>query len=355
MKGKVLVLSRTPWNETPRIRHQLTRLLRDEGYEMHYVEILFHKPISDGRPEEGIRVFSVNELIHHQLKPLHSLSLANNTFVKKRIANILPADTYDLVINFNYDNDFNSELFPSVPVITILNDDFIALAKPWMKNAAKRMLIKTIAASDYTLSVSYSIHRFVEAITEKSDILLPWANSVYKAPGRGKERDVVLYYGFISRLNIEIAEQLITSGIKVRFVGPIQGNGKVLKSKFEKYKNVEFLNARPLNEVLLDDVCCSIALYNITDESTNAITASNRMFQLLALGIPLIYPNMPNLIEAPGSVLKKYNNIEELSVAISFFSKNFYGVQKDIEFFLQDHTIQKRKQLIAKIIETIKA
>jgi hypothetical protein len=77
------------------------------------------------------------------------------------------------------------------------------------------------------------------------------------------------------------------------------------------------------------------------------------MFQLLAEGIPLVYPDMPNLINAPSTVIAKCSKIEEFPDAINFFKTNFDNVQDDIKLFLEEHTVEKRFAFINDLLNRL--
>jgi hypothetical protein len=352
VKGNVLVISRTPWFETPRIRHQLSRMLRDGGFNIFYLETIFgNKPESEVT-EYGIQVFRIYERVHHQLKPFEFLSKLNTRAVKKQIIELFSGFDFVAVFNFNYDYDFIGEIFRA-PIITLINDDFIASAKPWMKSTVVNALARTCKKSDSVLSVSYSLDKHLKQLSNRSELFLPWSVKPYRRPAAAVKRDTVLYFGYISRVDTRFIDALCNNGIPIRFVGPVLGDGLKVKKKYELYDNIEFLSSRPLDNVILDDVCCSIALYDLKDPSTVAITASNRMFQLLAEGIPLVYPDMPNLIYAPATVIAKCSKPEEFSEAVRFFRINFDRVQDDIKSFLEEHTVTKRSSFIYDLLNRL--
>jgi hypothetical protein len=351
-KGNILVVSRTPWHETPRIRHQLSRLLRDSGYEIYYLETIFgKKPISEGL-EAGINVNRIKERIHHQLRLLKLLDIFNNSSVKIQIKKINYKINFVAVVNFNYDYHFIKEMFDA-PLISIINDDFVSSAIPPMKSKVRDKLNLICRKSDSVLAVSYSIHRSLKILSDKSELFLPWSLKPYTRPTINKKRDVVLYFGYISRIDTRIIDELCKKNIKIRFVGPVLRDGLRVKKYYQSYDNIEFLSSRNLSEVYLEDVCCSVALYDLTVEQNNAITASNRMFQLLSEGIPLVYPKMPNLIAAPSTVIAVCSDLEEFPTAVNFFMKNFYTIQDDIRLFLEDHTLEKRSVFINRLINQL--
>lgn len=350
--GNVLIVSRTAWSEVPRLRHQLSRLLRDIGYEIYYVQLLLAGKSVDEYSEEGINVYTVYERLHHQLKPFTILQNLDSFYIRRALKRILPVNDFRVIVNFNYDNDYTFSLFPGVPTITVINDDFYVMAKPWMRSQVLKNLAKTVSRSRMNLSVSYSLDKQLNQLTSSAGLFLPWSDTSYKKPDSDFKRDVILYYGFVSRLDLKLVDDLCNSGIKLRFVGPVQGNGLEIKKKYGSFSNVEFLNETKLTDLNVSDVCCSIALYDGTLESIQAITASNRMFQLLAMGLPLVYPNLPNLIEAPKQVIAKCVSVSDFLDAIAYFKVNFDAVQPMIERFLTDHTKVKRSRYIERLIDS---
>ena len=135
--------------------------------------------------------------------------------------------------------------------------------------------------------------------------------------------------------------------MRIRCVGPILGNGKKIKSLLENYENIEFKKqVDSLNDLNLNDVYCSAAFYDTNISGINAVTASNRMFKLLSFGIPLIYPKLPNLINAPDNVIKQCDSVSDFVNSFKFFSENFYLIQHDIKLFLKgNYKIDRKDQL----------
>ena len=131
---KVLVLTKTNWKEAPRLRHQLTRLLKKNNFDIHYVEKnTFWTIKTTKRIEEGILIYNHPELIHHQLRYNKFFQWLNNFVVKFYLRKLFKTQVFDHIINFNYDYSFIDELFPNVHTITLINDDFESMAKFGMK------------------------------------------------------------------------------------------------------------------------------------------------------------------------------------------------------------------------------
>ena len=152
----IIIFSKTKWQEPPRLRHQLTRLLKKNGHNIIFFEknsfrakrgIPFFCSQPTVRLEEGIHFYSHPELLHHQLRPFRLLrklneyyelkyinKILNNNNNNKQSSNIQPQTSNikhqtsnikpDLIINFNYDYYFLKNIFPDTPIATVINDDF---------------------------------------------------------------------------------------------------------------------------------------------------------------------------------------------------------------------------------------
>jgi hypothetical protein len=178
------------------------------------------------------------------MRPLRPIGDAANIFPKNFIRKYYTANEVpDLIINFNYDFGFLKEMFPSIPLITFINDDFIAQAKPWMKKAIASRLEETCSASDSVLTVSYPLLRQVTMHNSRSHLFLPWAEEKYSQPSESKERNVVLYFGFINhRVDFKVLEKIADENIFLRLIGPVQRTvDKVGLKKLLLHKNVSLL------------------------------------------------------------------------------------------------------------------
>jgi hypothetical protein len=344
---KFVIFTKTLWFEFPRIRHQVALLLRDYGHEVLFFEkpLPFYKMPSKKKIHEKIFFTRAPELFHHQLRPFELMVNLNASFVKNHLQAILGKSDTDCIVNFNYDYSFLRDIFPSQKIITIINDDFVDLSKPWMKSMVKKQLMKTCEMSDKVFAVSYSLLEEVKKYNASSELFLPWGPD-YQAPVLNTDRDVLLYFGYINeRVDWSVVRFLAAQGVKLRFVGPVGGRIAAKEIDFlKKNTSFEYLNGRPLAEVPLDDVCCSIAIYNKKSIGVNSITINNRIFQLLSQGIPIIYTDLPNLIDAPEMVIRRFNNYNFLMDSYEFFKENFYDCQEDIQRFLTHHDGENRYQ-----------
>jgi hypothetical protein len=184
-------------------------------------------------------------------------------------------------------------------------------------------------------------------------MLFPWSQRNYSSPKRVQERNTVLYFGFVHRLEWNIIEQLITtSEYNYRFVGPTAKSHdvKMVNHLKNTCSNFEYIPFSTVNDLKLDDVFCSILPYDPEIQSVQACTVSNRAFNLLSLGFPLAYADLHHLIEAPDTVIRKNRTVDEYKKSLEFFQKNFYEIQPDIENFLNSHYENDRWRILEEVI-----
>lgn len=336
----IVIFTKTLWSEPPRIRHQLSRLLLSMGHEITFFERSNIRRLKTIQyKKEGINFIRHFEFLHHQLRPFKFLVYINNIIMKSLIKRNTKDKAIDIVINFNYDYDFLKDIFPNQKIITIINDDFVAQAKPWMTKSIARQLENTCKNSDILFTIHYSQYRELKSFNKHTYILFPWAGNKYILPlNVKKNRDVVLFWGFIDqRVDWTLINTLLHNNIKIRFIGHVLRRIKHKIKECERYDNFELHNPTPIEEVTFTDVCCSIIPYNVNIKGVKAISISNRTFQLLSYGIPIVHTALPDLIEAPNNVITKCNNSKDFIDAIEYFQKYFYLSQKDIEIFLNNH------------------
>lgn len=353
----IAFFTRTSWIEMPRIRHQLAALLTANGHLVTFFEKAdFTSPASPRIISEHLTIVPLPEIIHHQLRPFRSIGSAANIFPKNFIRKYYSATAQpDLILNFNYDFSFLREIFPRTPLVTFINDDFIAQAKPWMKKIITERLAESCTVSDAVLTVSHPLLRQVSKHNNNSHLFFPWAEKEYSAPAAGKERNVVLYFGYINhRIDFSILEKIARTKIQLRLIGPVQDRvDKAGLTKLLQHRNVSLLEARPLAEVDFSDVCCSVSPYDTKVESVNACSISNRGFNLLSNGIPLVHAKLAEQMDAPQTVIRYCKSAEDYLYAIEYFKNNFSGAQKDIQNFLEGNYPADRYQTFINLVQSL--
>jgi len=169
----------------------------------------------------------------------------------------------------------------------------------------------------------------------------------------GEAREVVLYYGYINnKLDWKIITNLAQAKIKLRFIGPVAKNVRKQIQNLLNFKNFELLPSCDIQNIDFDDVCCSIIPYALNFKNNHSITVSNRIFNLLSYGIPIVNAELKYLIDAPQNVIRKCSSLEKYMEAINFFKNNFFSVQAEIKNFLVGHYEANRYQFLIEICKT---
>ena len=354
------LFTKTNWDEPPRIRHQLADLLIKNNHEVYF----FQKPKQNfsTKPETNslneITLIRYSELLHHQLRPGRYTQIVNGSFCKK---NIRKAIKYlplpNVIINFNYEYYFLREIFPKINIITLLNDDFVGSAKPWMKKESNRVLLKTIEISDKTITVSNYIKDYLYP-NKNISLFLPWSETGYLKPLEKKERKTIIYFGYINskRIDLQLLENIINyTDYNFIIIGSLEEKeSSILKSIFNN-KRVRYLGPMDIKSINFEEVFCSIAPYNILHPAVKPITINNRTFQLLSRGIPQVIVKLPYLLDIDKEIVWQADTTNSFVDGIQYFQRNFYKVQKSIEKFVNANNLVARTEELMRIIEISKA
>lgn len=348
---RVRVFTKSNWDEPPRIRHQFAKMLQKNGHEV----IFYQKPgylsyENLHHAEKGMSLVRTVSLVHHQLRVSAILSFLNSLVEKKSIRLSLDGSFgSDIVVNFNYDYYFLRDVFPNNRIITVINDDFIAQAKFLNGRHAESALRRTCRMSDEVLCVSTPLCRQVRKWCEPR-LFLPWTTNKYEAP-RDVSRDSVILWAHINdRIDFELLRSLALRRPTVEFhiIGPVDGHVKeVVCSLVDENDNISLLLPASLEDINFDKYFSAIIPYKNDRKEIEAVTASNKTFQLLSKGMPLIVSGMPNFINS--DVIFKTNGVCEFLEAIDSCQYNFSKMQASIEALvssnIEKHRFSEIKEL----------
>jgi hypothetical protein len=347
-RSRVVVVTRSWWNEPPRLRHQVTNLLMANGHEVLFVE----KPTMGGRGKvrEGHPALSASgELVHHQARVARPLTLLNAVAVRASLRRVAAEWADAAVVNFNYDYWMLRDLWPTAPMVTIINDDFLGRSRPWAAAEARWAQRRTLQASDAAFAVSFPLLRQCQADTATAELFLPWLRTPYRPPAPGPRRDI-LYWGFINdRIDWNIIERLAAAGRVIHFAGPIERSPtahRVLQSP-----NVQYHGVASIAELapVVAKCCASIIPYAL-ERTTLEFTMSNRGFELLGQGLPILYAAFPELLPADPRVIHHCRSPEDYVAAATEAEEGFDSAQPVIEAFLADHTPEIRYRQLSRIL-----
>jgi hypothetical protein len=346
-----LFVTHTRWDEAPRIRHQLARLVAGVGHRVLFVERADGPlaRVADGarEVERGIFLTRTNRLLHHQFRLLSPMDWVNAAMVRRhllrqvRMSGFGPHPT---VINFTHDYDFLRTAFPSSEVITIIHDDFEAQARvPWFGHVT-RMLRNTCMRSDRVLALSTVLR---ERLREwgPAELFYPWATVPYRLPaGDPQSRNILLFWGYVD-VGIDtdavrrIAARLATThpSFRIMIVGPTQvpSRRRMTTQHLEGLPNVEVHDAAPLDALPMERVLAAFIPYRRKGDA-DAVELPNKVLQLLGHGLPIVKTGMPNAVRAP--FIHSVDDNPSLDSAMSACIARFEEWQPAIQGFLAEHT-----------------
>ena len=100
------------------------------------------------------------------------------------------------------------------------------------------------------------------------------------------------------------------------FIGPVKGVDLSRLHSCPNFKWIARLDGQELQQLLESMDVCTIP-YEIKQEDVRHITASNKLFQYLACGRPIIISDMPNFLELPDGFIYKARNSKEFMEKIT--------------------------------------
>ena len=346
MRDFVLV-THTRWQEAPRIRHQLARLIADSGHRVIFVERPTH--MLAGRPGRARNVASnivavgTRHLMHHQLRVVPALERLNALVAMRglrRALQQLEPDADATIINMTHDGGFLRRMFPHRRIVTIIHDDFESMAHLPAFGHVTRSLRTTCLASDQVLAVSTPL---VERLREwcEPELFLPWATRNYRMPRPGVEgRNTLLFWGHVDAaldtdwIRSMSARLLVRApAIRLLFVGPTQNPKRRsrITDALQDLRNVEVKGRTELEDLPLDRVLAALIPYRRKGH-VDATELPNKTLPLLSCGLPILKTGLPNMISAP--FILPVDTADLLDQAIEACRKNFEGWQSDIREFL---------------------
>jgi hypothetical protein len=295
-------------------------------------------------------------LLHHQLKFLGPLRWLDELFVRRRIRSLLSTEADDVIVNFNYDYHFLSGVFPSAPIIHVVNDDFSGAAIRISEKIAAWLEEQTVRKSHHTLCVSYSLLSRAQQWTPDGSLFLPWARRTYAPPPDSPGRLETLYWGFINdRIDFRLVGALLSAGVRINFVGQITPSKEI--DEMLHHTNATHFPAARLEDLpaVLARCSCTILPYDATQETNRAVTMSNRGFELLSFGLPLLYCDLPHLLDAPARVIYRCKEPSDFLAAIEDTRTHFADVQTEIRLFLEEHYGNQRYEQFMRVVSSAKS
>lgn len=355
---RFLLFSKTMHDESPRIRHQLADLLTSNG---HFV-IFYQRPafifnrsqnLVNKKINESLQILQTRQLIHHQLRVWRWIANLNAAYerqsISKSVGNITDGD---VIINFNYDYYFLRRIFKNNKIITLINDDFVAQAKFFAGRHVDRALRATAQNSDAVLTVSTPLLQQSLHHTSRAELFLPWTVDSYERPKENLEKNAVLLWAHIDRrIDFNLLDFIVKNNPSYHFylVGPIGvGCEEDIKKLVFSRNNIVQLESAGLAKLPLERFFCSIIPYRAGVGDIEAVTASNKTFQLMSKGLPLITYGMPHFLEHPA--IFKAGSYQEFSDFLDVAKTRFWALQEQIAELIVKNRSDDRYAMIMNIV-----
>lgn len=352
----IFIFSKTNWDEVPRLRHQVAKLVQELGMPIYF----FQKPAFGCFPRDsdcleirnGLYLLRTSQAIHHQLRWFSFLRLINSYFetssIRKSIFN-LPKPK--VIFNFNYDYYFLRDIFPESNIITIINDDFVAQSRFFNGFYIEKALSLTCMASDNVLAVSNPILNQVSKYCNPK-LFLPWSDAQYSLRQHASAGNKILLWGHIDgRIDFDLLRIVLPKcpEFHLDIVGPVSSAViSELKELITFCSNVSLLPPADLDDIDLAEYFCSVIPYKNNQADILAVTISNKTFQILSRGIPVVTHGMPNFYNDP-SIIKTIDSDGFVS-SLHFVRKNFFELQPSIESLIKNNTSDSRLKFLKSLI-----
>ena len=358
-KRRFIALTKTNWNEPPRLRHQVTELLLSHGHEVYFGERPSGPAASVHRATataDGPYLFRHTELIHHKLRintPLRVLNASWTSRSLRRAFESIVLRSSDVIMNFNYDYCFLRNVAPDNVVVTLINDDFISSAPAMLQPALYRAQSLTCMTSNAVLCTSPMLKGRLLA-GPSPELFLPWASQAYVQPVAGRDRNVLLFWGYLGRrIDVEVVKTILTLSatampdLRIRFIGPKDPSGGTV-SEIQRLPRVELHDSTPLKQLQLDDVMGCFIPYVTGVPEVDAIVFPNKLFQMLGVGMPMLVTGMPNFLQTDFVFrIEKGREMDSIAKARHRFDE----IQPIIQEFLKDHQPESRYSQLMTAVE----
>lgn len=331
-----VVVTRTSWNEPPRIRHQLTRQF-SRFYNVLYIE----RPAPNVDKNNEPAYFKVSERIlvcklHNPKQvPIHFYAnipffhSVHNKACSKLINRIVHSFGFkkNILVNFLYD-------FPEIMIDSLYDYKLYICSDEFLK-----MLRKDKHVFKVLFFLQYFIFKYYEYLVARNGVLcLAVSQPLLIKLKKINKNTMILYPGHEFDIEEEIKfTKRKSQNIKVAFMGYITHNLHYdwlrllsIQNQFSVYMigplykidygillklipNVNYIPPLIDNRLknTLENMDVLIMPYDTNIPEINAITAPNKLFQYIAVAKPIVISNMPNFIQMPYGIIYRAHTAED--------------------------------------------
>lgn len=363
----VVVTTMTPWNELPRLRHQITRALA-RHYRVFYIEFPtnWRSKLAAhwSQPELGIIVWRPSSLLYlpWRITAQHRIIRQFEIqYFRKQLDQCLYRWEIKpkALINFDYRHAWlmDHKAFPRT--IYICNDDFSLFAPtPRLAEIVREQIHKSATSADFCLVTSESYLPILD-VGPKAQVFapghdLPVLDAPQVRPYQPGDRIRVGFMGNIDkRLSIPIIERVAREpDLEWHLIGHVADSHLLdWLGSFEHIKLYSPLSGQPLLEWLLDMDVLAMP-YALPEKWANSVSTPNKTFSYFAAGKPIVVSSLPAFSQRGDYMVYQADTPEEFVVQVRHARAEDSVDRAQIRINLaREYTWERRITVILDLIE----
>jgi|APSaa5957512622_1039677.scaffolds.fasta_scaffold08452_3 glycosyltransferase involved in cell wall biosynthesis len=357
----VVATSTTNWHEPPRMRHQVTRQLClfsnvlfvqlpfGSTHQSTYCEkinprlnVVFMEDLSFARQKARTYSYTFGRLIH--------------SLIRREVCVAVHQTGYRNAILINFSHEI-PELMQS-PIFTtaryLCNDEFIrGTGTSWKDRWCRRIAVKReqqvatcadqcLGVSSYLVEKLKQYNRNVHLFLPGHEFSLPRVQDVVIKDRKSRPVNVC-FMGYINyRLRYDWLLKLAKrDDILLTLLGPVSEKNRVSVEQLEKTMHCQI--ASPLYgadlQHRLSQMDVLIIPYDRRIKAVQAVSSSNKFFQYLACGKPVVISDMPHFVQLPAGCVYRASSASEFveSVYQAFREDSTAYIHQRLEIAGENH------------------
>ncbi len=371
----VVVTSTTNWHEPPRMRHQVTRQLC-RFFNVLFIQLPFgsmHKSTYCEKINPRMNVVFMQELSFARQKArTYSFTFGRliHALILRVVCEAVHQTGYRKAVLINFSHEI-PELMQT-PIFNtafyLCNDEFIrGTGTSWKHRWCRQITVKreqqVATFADQCLGVSSYLVEKLKHWNAHVHLFLPGHEFAVPQPaeillGNRNRRPVnVCFMGYINyRLRYDWLLALAKrDDILLTLLGPVSEKNRVSVEQLENTKHCQV--APPLYgadlQHRLSQMDVLIIPYDTRIKAVQAVSSSNKFFQYLACGRPVVISDMPHFVQLPAGCVYRASSASEFveSVYQAFREDSTAYIHQRLEIAGENHW-DSRGQFLQNLLQT---